>query len=68
VEELNYPEPMVDLESANRQARDLLWAVRKPLRHDRVTKDLLTKHGSRTNTKPAKSQNPKEPEQLSFDF
>jgi deoxyribodipyrimidine photo-lyase len=44
---IKYPEPIIDVESANRNARDILWTLK--WKTSKKTKDaIMNKHGSRS--------------------
>lgn len=44
---LDYPKPLVDIESANRHAREVLWATKKNTAKE-LKKQIFQKHGSRS--------------------
>ncbi|MCH2188631.1 deoxyribodipyrimidine photo-lyase [Candidatus Gracilibacteria bacterium] len=52
---VDYPEPIIDIESANRQARDILWGIKGKTPKDRKQK-ILKKHGSRKSSHPKSSR------------
>ncbi len=44
-----YPEPLVDLASAQRAARDALWALRRSPTHQAEVAEVIEKHASRAD-------------------
>lgn len=64
--ELNYPPPMVDIQQANRKARDVLYSVKKSTTAREHAKKQLEKHGSRMY-RTRKRKQPSS-EQLEFDL
>lgn len=71
-----YPEPIVDLEQAARQARDRLWGMRKIDGFQAVSARIAQKHASRAGDSArssaaatARARKPRaHPAQLSFDL
>ncbi|RWZ58020.1 deoxyribodipyrimidine photo-lyase [Halobacillus fulvus] len=64
---LSYPEPIVDVPSANKRARDILWAVKGSKKAKASAEKQLEKHGSR-KWKPKKKPEPEEGEQLTLNL
>lgn len=66
--DVSYPAPMVDIQEANRTARDTLWSVKKTDRAKEIANRQLQKHGSRKFSKKKRSKVTPTSEQLSFDL
>ncbi len=66
--DVSYPAPMVDIQEANRKARDTLWSVKKTDRAKEIANRQLQKHGSRKFSKKKRSKVTPTSEQLSFDL
>ncbi|MGP4077446.1 FAD-binding domain-containing protein [Halobacillus sp. K22] len=64
--DLNYPAPIVDIPSANKKARDLLWSVKQTDEAKSTAQKQLKKHGSRKRRE--KEQERHTEEQLSLDL
>jgi len=64
---LDYPEPMVDIQTANRHAREVLYSVKRSDSAKTIAQQQFNKHGSRRTKKPKKRQRNTD-EQLAFDF
>ncbi len=67
----SYPEPIVDVQSAARAARDAVWAVRKSDGFHPVAKRIVQKHASRKAPRRRAARGPSRPrhaDQMSFDF
>ena len=71
---LDYPAPIVDNASAMREARELLYGLRRATAHGDLAHDIAEKHGSRkagipmTGRKKASVQRRKDDAQLKLDF
>ncbi|MCA1010362.1 FAD-binding domain-containing protein [Halobacillus halophilus] len=64
--ELDYPAPIVDIPSANKKARDLLWSVKQTDEAKSRAHKQLKKHGSRKRREKKRKQQTEE--QLSLDL
>jgi deoxyribodipyrimidine photo-lyase len=53
---IGYPPPIIDLTTANRQAREVLWGARATTRGDAKTRQLLERHGSRMSRASGRSR------------
>ncbi|NBB97840.1 MAG: deoxyribodipyrimidine photolyase, partial [Alphaproteobacteria bacterium] len=71
-----YPEPVVDLAAAARQARDVMWGLRKDASFGDAARAVAVKHASRArgtdrgsaSAKRAATRKRPDPSQLSFDL
>lgn len=67
----SYPEPIVDIQSAARRARDTVWGVRREVGFRPVAQRIVEKHASRKSAgrrSSGKMRPEKSAEQLSFDL
>jgi deoxyribodipyrimidine photo-lyase len=68
-----YPEPLVDLASAQRAARDALWGLRRQPSHAAEVAEVIEKHASRADPRFVNDRSPRkrrvpETAQLAFDL
>ena len=69
-----YPEPLVDLASAQRAARDALWSLRRTPTHQAEVAEVIEKHASRADARfvndrsPRRRAAPAPKAQLAFDL
>ncbi len=64
--ELDYPSPIVDIPSANKKARDLLWSIKQTDEAKSTAQKQLKKHGIRKRKEKEREQQTEE--QLSLDL
>ncbi len=68
-----YPEPLVDLATAQKAARDALWGLRQRPTHAAEVVEVIEKHASRAdprfvNDRSLRKRHPASPAQLAFDL
>jgi deoxyribodipyrimidine photo-lyase len=54
-QDLDYPKPIIDIESANRQARETLWGIKRKKQTRQLSEKIFEKHGSRVFRSKKKS-------------
>ena len=64
-----YPEPIIDVASAAREARDLIWQARRSSGFAEVASEIVQRHASRSGNREGRRPVKKPPQaQLSLPF